>query len=40
MVAQASLAARAGAELDHMAPWIPVGVKREDIQARRNRAMP
>lgn len=38
MVAQASLAARAGADLDQVARWIPVGVKRgEDIQASRCR---
>jgi serine/threonine protein kinase len=33
MVAQASLAARSGAEIDRVGRWIPVGVKRgEDIQ--------
>jgi hypothetical protein len=37
MVTQASLAARAGADLALVAGWIPVGVKRaEDIQASRS----
>jgi hypothetical protein len=37
MVAQASLAARAGADMAQVARWIPVGVKRgEDIQANRS----
>jgi hypothetical protein len=36
LVAQASLAARAGADMDQVARWIPAGVKRaEDIQASR-----
>jgi hypothetical protein len=36
MVGQASLAARAGADMDLVARWIPVGVKRgEDILASR-----
>jgi hypothetical protein len=36
MVAQASLAARTGADLDQVGRWIPVGVKRgEDVQASR-----
>jgi hypothetical protein len=34
MVAQASLAARAGADMDAISRWIPVGVKRgEDVAA-------
>lgn len=38
MVAQASLAARAGADMALVARWIPVGVKRgQDIQASRAR---
>jgi hypothetical protein len=37
LVAQASLAARAGADMDALGRWIPVGVKRgEDIQASRS----
>jgi hypothetical protein len=40
LVAQASLAARAGADMALVARWIPVGVKRaEDIQAGRSRHM-
>jgi hypothetical protein len=36
MVAQASLAARAGADMDQIGPWISVGVERgETIQASR-----
>jgi hypothetical protein len=36
LVGQASLAARAGADMDLVARWIPVGVKRgEDIRASR-----
>ena len=39
MVAQASLAARAGADMDLVARWIPVGVKRgEDVLASRGRS--
>lgn len=35
LVGQASLAARAGADMDRVAQWIAVGVKRgEDIRAR------
>jgi hypothetical protein len=38
MVAQASLAARAGADMDAVAQWIPAGVERgEIIQASRGR---
>jgi hypothetical protein len=34
LVAQASLAARAGADMDQVARWIPVGIKRAaDVQA-------
>jgi hypothetical protein len=36
LVGQASLAARAGADMDQVARWIPAGVKRaEDIRASR-----
>lgn len=38
LVGQASLAARAGADMDLVARWIPAGVKRgEDIRASRGR---
>lgn len=41
MVAQTSLAARAGADMDLLARWIPVGVKRgEDIQASHRMSLP
>jgi hypothetical protein len=36
MVAQASLAAPAGADMEQVPRWIPVGAKRgEDIQTKR-----
>ena len=41
LVGQAAPAARAGADMDQVARWIPAGVKRaEDVQASRGRAMP
>ncbi len=37
MIGQASLAARAGADMDAVGQWIPVGVKRaEHVQASRS----